>query len=254
MSQEKIDNILDILEDIKKDKSSKVKALIDILESIILPLILGWLAYSVNQASLNLAEQQEENNRAYQKTQQEFQQEQFSANIQSKYIELIYQDITSNDPERIKEAVNFLTTMESELASKFANLVINSEKAPQIAKDKAGEIQRSIDILGNLFNYKIGIYFLEGRTDLKQKANTIKSKLTEYGFQDNQIAIYPRNNDFFNRVSPPSDDQIRYEPIVEEEDAQKLQDILQEVYPENSFRKQTIRGTTRNFISLFLKP
>ena len=68
----------------------------------------------------------------------------------------------------------------------------------------------------------------------RSEANVIQSKLREVGL-DNVIIGGAWSAEV-------SDYQIRFERDTEGEIANDLQDVLSEIYPEKSFRLQTIRG------------
>ena len=108
-----------------------------------------------------------------------------------------------------------------------------------------------------LNDYKFGIYFPSMSPDLSKAANDMRDKLIQYGFKKERIQLYSRGNSFFEAVVPPQGYEIRYEPGYEDDAVNILENILREIYPSKSFRKQIVEagrtaGRTENFISLFL--
>ena len=95
--KEKLDKILNIL---SAKESPKIKIL-EVLEKLLIPILLGVLTFvtseagfRISQSQLKLAESQEQR-----------QKDEAKNNLQIKYIELFYNDITSGDNKKRSNAV-----------------------------------------------------------------------------------------------------------------------------------------------------
>ena len=104
--------------------------------------------------------------------------------------------------------------------------------------------------LSIMTNFKIGIYYWKKDEDRAQKATSIKERLTEYGFKN--ITIYPKEESFFGEIGQTYSDEVRYEEGLENEQAESLSNILNELYPGKKFKKQPVSNRTENFISIIL--
>lgn len=104
--------------------------------------------------------------------------------------------------------------------------------------------------LSIMTNFKIGIYYWKKDEYRAQKAVLIKEKLTEYGFKN--ITVYPKDYSFFGEIGETYSDEVRYEVGLEDEQAESLQNFLNEYYEKEQFRKQPVSNRTENFISLIL--
>ena len=104
-----------------------------------------------------------------------------------------------------------------------------------------------------LSEYTIAIHFLETDEALKSEAETIREILLVRGISDNSIEIKGLSQSWFDSAGGLSSNQIRYEATSEYEAASALQIILKEDYPKRKFNLQTIRGSSPNYISIFLK-
>lgn len=249
---DKIDDILiriGKIENYLRPRTSMLSIIFKFIGKLLTPIALGIFAFIADQASNKISNAQLELARR-----QDVRQEaEFKNNLQLKYIEVFYKEITSHSVEKQLAALSLLRLMEPELGTVLANWVESNSKISPEIRAKTESIARDIATFGVLNNYKIGIYFRNNRPDLSRSANEIRNKLVKYGF-NGQIKLYKRDDSFFQEVIPPTTYEIRYEPDYEADAADRLETILNEVYPSKRFRKQAVEGRTINFISLFLGP
>ena len=107
-------------------------------------------------------------------------------------------------------------------------------------------------LLSTLDKYKINIHYLESKQALKSEAECIEKKLEE-SLDKLKVQVRGLSQAWFDSTGGLSDNQIRYEREKEDKAAIALQQLLTKVYPAKQFRLQTIRGSTSNSISIFLK-
>src|SRR5690242_19757757 len=121
--EEKIDLLLAELKALKDSLTPKPDSLFDrvtrVLEKLIIPLLIGVLAWFGNQAAtkiseaqLHLAESAAEDRRA-----------EFRHSMQAKYIEIFYKDLNSGDTKSQLNAIRLVRLMDGDLAQNLLDLV-----------------------------------------------------------------------------------------------------------------------------------
>ncbi len=216
-------------------------------ERLIIPIMLGLLAFVANNASNRISESQlklAEEESARRVTE-------FQAQIQVELLKIFYRDITSGDSTKQTDAILLLQSMDDKLATTFAGFVERKSSIPPEIRSQATQIRRSIETLAPLSGYKIGIYPLPASVELKSLALDISDKFRQKGFKGN-IQIYDKDISFFHKVVMPNGYEIRYEQGDEDDQADLMQSLLEEFYPGEQFKKQTVTNRTRGFISIFL--
>jgi len=241
--EDKVNEILErtkIIQSSFMPKKTILSHIFVIIEKLLLPAAIVILGFCANRASLNLTNAQEKR-----------QQREAQENVQLKYIELFYQDVSSDNPERQNAAISLITLMRPEFGEQIASWVQANHSLPKQVRKRAEQISDNYARFGILNTYKIGIYFLKGDNNLSSQATDLRDSLLAHGFTG-QVQIYPESQNFFDRVIPPSGNEIRYEPDYEKEAADILYRILGELYPGQSYITKLVRRRTSNFISIFL--
>jgi hypothetical protein len=252
---QKIEEILTRLEKLElhsQEKKSKLSKALEILEKVLLPLTLGLLAFVTNKASVDISKDQFRLADKQSRDQLERQKEESRTNVQQKYIELFYEDIKSDDPKAQLKALSLLSLMDLEVGKKIADWVNTLKSTTPEVRKQAAIVSVDIKKFGRLNTYKINIYPENNRKDLLEAANTIKSKLIEYGFRTEQVNIQQEPESFFERLGKPNGYEIRYDLGSEEQEANKLESILKEVYPSQKFIQLPIGSNSRNTLSIFI--
>lgn len=243
---EKLDKILSNLS--KKDSSIKK---LDILEKLLIPVLLGFLAFITNRAGNQISAAQLELSKAQLKlaeAQNVRQESEAKNNLQTKYIELFYKEISSQDAKKQEYALSFLKLISPDAATpllSWAAIYVKPEVKPQINAAK-NEINFRI-----LSSYEIILYFLENNQDLLKSAQDIKQSLVKYGLRENQIKLDQKDDAFFQKLGYPTGYEIRYDRGSEDNAAQLLENILKSAYPSKQFVKRGIGSSTKNSISIF---
>ena len=215
---------------------------IEIIGRLLVPLALGILVYIANQTANKIAESQ------YNSAQQEKE-----TNLELKYLEIFYQEISSKDLSRQRMALAILRAMQPNLALKLAAAVSQDKSKQEEIRTEAESIRKDIEKFGQVNRYKIGIYFPKDRDDLRKIALKLKEGLINQGIRS-IIQLYEKDNSFFRRVGFPKGFEVRFEEPYEDEVADQLVNLLSEIYPTRKFSKRTVRNRTVNFISVFLGP
>ncbi|WP_107668305.1 hypothetical protein [Cyanothece sp. BG0011] len=240
-SDKKLDTILAL---VSKEKSLTTKIL-EFSEKLVIPLLLlllsgitGLAGYQVSTAQNKLTDAQLELARVQRRE-----------NLQTKYVELFYQEITSQDIQKQKNAVSFLEMMSPHVDEPIMILIWAKNKVQPEVKS---EIETAIQNIRNLYpqanmvsEYKIQIFYNGERTEQKTIAFEIKEALRESSVTS-VIEVKPQRD-------RASSDQIRYYPQNEGDVANALQTILARTYPERHFKLQTVYTPSPGSISIFLK-
>lgn len=113
------------------------------------------------------------------------------------------------------------------------------------------QIENVVDLHWPQLNqYKIGCYYYK---DDGVKAESILAFLQQKGF-NGTYELYPRNEEFFQKVQQAKGYEIRYEPSTENDDAFELKAILDTWNKEVKFDLRPVKNSTPNFISIFIPP
>jgi hypothetical protein len=244
---EKLDKILSKL---PKENLSKTKIL-EVLEKLLIPVLLGILAFITNRAGNQISEAQLELSRSQLKlaeAQNARQESEARSNLQTKYIELFYKEISSQDAKKQEYALSFLKLISPDVAAPllgWATIYVKPEVQPQVNTAR-NEINSRI-----LSSYEIVLYFPENNQDSLKSAQDIKRSLLEYGLGENQVKLEKKDDTFFQRLGYPKGYEIRYDKGSEEDAAQLLESILKRAYPSKQFVKLGIGSGTMNSISIF---
>jgi len=244
---EEINEKLDkILSDLPKKESSQIKV-VELLENLLIPILLGVLAFITSDAGNKISKSQLE----LAKSQENRQVEESKSNLQIKYIELFYSDITSGEIQKQKNALSLLTLISTNQADpllKWASTFVKPEAKGQIDIARNEINSRIVSILSN---YEIMIYFLENNQDLLKSAQEIKQKLVDYGLTENQVRLEKKDDSFFQNLGYPTGYEIRYDQGIEDKEAELLESILTGALPSKQFIKRGIGSGTKNSISIF---
>lgn len=224
----------------------KTKKIFNIIEKLLIPIMLGVLAYIANMASIeiskaqNVLAEQEAVTRA----------EQFDAQLQVKYLELFYADITSGDVDKQKNAITLLSSMNEKLASSLGGLIESAENIDATLKTKAVKIIDEIQSVSILEKYKIGIYPAPNSVSSDEVMSQIVAVLRNAGISN--IQTYKKDTEFFNKVTWPKTVEIRYEKNYEEEQADLLKKIFENSEVTSLVKLKMVNNRTNRFISIFI--
>ncbi len=250
--QDKLNEILqriDKLDNIFNANSSWSRKFFRFAEKLLIPIALGILALVANQASIKISNAQLELSRK-----EDYRKElEFEANLQTKYLELFYEDINSDDSRKQSAALKLLNIMRPELGKVLADLAEGNPNLSTELKAEARSIKTNIITFGALNKHKIGIYVRESNLRFLKLAEDIRNRMFHNGFKG-IIQIYKESDSFFDYVVPPDSYEIRYEETYEDEAADQLEAVLREIYPSIQFTKTPVGNRSPNFISIFLGP
>lgn len=222
---------------------------INIAEKIVIPAIgiaissiTAFMAFSISNTQSEI-----------QKELNDIQFSQFNKELQQKYIEIFYAEIATGDENRQKIALSLLLEIEPEVGEKLNRWALKSGVLQEEAQTEAESVNAKIQLLIGqvLKDFEIGIYYKSDSPNAalhRSQAEEIKQKLIEIGILESRLKVVDQWS------GEISDYQIRYERDREDEVADALQKVLEEIYPQQQFSKQTVRGESHDFISIFLGP
>jgi hypothetical protein len=234
-------------EELKPSPPSFYDRTLHILEKLVIPVMLGFLAWVGSQAATKIAEGQlhlAENTADHQKLESR-------RSMQAKFIEMFYKDLNSGDPASQMNAVRLVRLIDADLAQSLLTLVATTPGISQAVVAKANEAKRQAENISPLSSYKIGIYYPSGNFSATPTALRIEESLREAGF-NGIIQKYPSDPSFIQKVNAPVGLEIRFEPGIEDDAADALLSIVQTVDTKGRWSKRPVSNRTPGFISVFL--
>ncbi|MEA2343883.1 MAG: hypothetical protein QOF63_2052 [Thermoanaerobaculia bacterium] len=183
------------------------------------------------------------------KLQNERQAAEADANLQIKYVELFYHDLSDPDPRKKRSSIALLTVMRPDFAQMISRVILLDPQSSDSIKQQANETLDNVRRFGPLLNYKLVVYFPKAATE---EANRIKARLTSTGFPGT-IQLLQKSPTFLDDATKFGY-HIRYDENYEEEPADYLLRILPECLPEKKFTKIPVIGKRNGdgIITIFL--
>lgn len=241
-----IEKRIDALENEVKTRNSKYDTFFHAIEKLLIPIALGILGYVASNASNQMASAQ----LSLAKAQELRSIKESETAKQIKYIELFYEDIRDNDPNRQLQALGLLLSLDQDVGRVLATAVKSNPSYSDKVKKEAQNILRSIQRYGPLINYKIGIYVDENQKQLVDFANKLKNAFDRDNFPGN-VVVYAKPKDVMNKLGVLEYTQIRYEADYEEDAAVKLKALLQEINPKREYHLVQTLQPSQGFLSIF---
>ncbi len=212
-----------------------------LLEKVIIPMALVLLAASqvlVARQQVRVAE-----------VQAEAQRNDASENLQLKYVELFYRDVTDPDPRKKQTSVALLAVMRPDIAQMLARVVYADPQATESLREQTSATLVTANRFGSLVGYRVIVYY---DSSTQGDAQQLRANLLALGFP-NEITLHKRNASFLADASRYGY-HIRYEERYEADAAEYLFKLMPEVLPGSSFRKLRVIGKTSSdgAITVFL--
>ncbi|MBO9881201.1 hypothetical protein [Xanthomonas sp. D-109] len=141
--EDKLDRLLSDVARLKQalqTRKTPAERAFRLLEKMLAPLAMAVLAFYGNAAADKISAGQ----LALAKLSVEDKNREFARSLQSKYVELFYADITSDDPVRQGHALGLLRLMDPPLALQLAAFVASSPTAPPALRTQAEATGRQI--------------------------------------------------------------------------------------------------------------
>lgn len=219
-----------------KSKSNFEKYL-SIFEKIIIPIALVFIGYQ--QIMLN-------------NLQEKRILEQSKNELEVKYLELFYQDITNESNQA--QAIDLLSVMNEDLAIKLiTNMVLSNEEIPDEIKDKIPEELRIKALKKSLNKYIIEIFYKEEPT-IEKRVSGIMNDLKKMGFHGTIKRTILTDNlkkRLYRGRKNINSNEIRFDTENEKEIAIFLKKHL-EKYENKKYYLVMIKKESNNYISIFL--
>jgi len=254
--------VLSQLENIKvkldSDKESKLSRVLQIAEKLFIPLLIACLAWLGSNAATKISEGQLElaatNSRL--QTQQaisaaEDRKQEFRLGMQAKYIEIFYRDLNSGDPKSQMNAIRLVQLADPDLAQSLLTLVPSTPGVSSVVLEQAKEARQSLDMIKPLTGYKIGIFYYGDSKISAERALDLRNRLQRFGFTGS-IQLTSVDDESVKQYDPPKKVEIRYEPGLEDDQANALSAILVPIVAPSSVSKEPVRNRSVNYVSVFL--
>lgn len=217
---------------------SKFEIFLSIIEKMIIPIALVFIGYQ--QLRLN-------------NIQEKRIIDQSKNDIEIKYLELFYNDITNK--EKQAQAISLLSVMNEDLALKLIdNMVLSNEEIPDKIKSKIPIKLRTKAIIQSLNKYTIEIFIKENDIINTDKKNRLIVQLKNIGYnQKIKTKIINKVNStiLFKNLKNTNVNQIRFDSLNEKEIAVFLKDILGKS-DETKLNLINVLNASPNYISIFL--
>jgi len=248
---EKLDLLLAELSEVRRrleDKPEPVsERILRIVEKVLVPVLLGALTSIVAYGQLQVADASSKISDG----QLELARQTFRRTMQTKYVEIIYKELTTGDSKAQLKTIKLIRHLDEEVANQLAAYV---EEAPQIAKEvveSVATIKRELALVGPLNGYKIALYYYRDDPMSEKRAQSAEAQIRKAGFTG-ILQPSARDDNFFNAADPPKAIEIRYDAGIEDDAANALLSILAPGGKQNNVVTAAItRGRTPNFVSVF---
>ena len=248
--QDELNTIIAKLDDLKGAMTPKPESLFDrllrVLEKLVLPVLVGLLAWVGNQAATKISEGQLELARAA----AEDRRLEFQRGMQAKYLEIFYKDLNSGEQSGQLNAIRLLRVVDSDLAERLIALVTITPGVTQVVIEKANEAKRDLDQLRPLSGFKIGLFYYRDNEASTSQATRSREQLQKLGFSGT-IQMIPSDDESLKAFDPPKSVEVRYEAGIEDDASMALLGIVQPVVAPAKIDRFMVRNRTANYISIF---
>jgi hypothetical protein len=248
---EKLDSLLkavgEVQETLKAKPTSVLENILRVLEKLVIPAMLGLLAWlgsqgaaKISESQLRLAESAAEDRKV-----------EFRRGMQAKYIEIFYKDLNSGDAKSQSNAIRLMRVVDSDLSQSLLELVAVTPGVSPAVVAQATEVKKEILAIAPLRGFTIGIYYYKDDPTVGKTLLAIKSRLKSAGFLGT-IQEYPNDDAFFERVYAPKALEIRFEGDTENEASRTLLSIMKNANANENWTLLKVGSKTPNFISIFV--
>lgn len=212
-----------------------------IVEKIVIPLALVALAASqvqVAREQVRVAEVQAERQR-----------DDANSNLQLKYVELFYRDLTDPDSRKKASAVALLAVMRPDIARTLTSVIYADPNTGNTLRQQASSTLVTASRFGSLVSYRLVVYY-ERAT--RPDAERLQAKLRELGFR-NELTLRERGRAFLADATKYGY-HIRFDGEYELDAATYLSNLMPECLPGETFRTIRVVGKTGSdgVITVFL--
>lgn len=249
--EEKLDSILTAVSQVQDSLKAKPNSILEnvlrVLEKLVIPAMLGLLAWlgsqgatKISESQLRLAESAAEDRKT-----------EFRRGMQAKYIEIFYKDLNSGDPKSQSNAIRLMRVVDSDLSQSLLELVAVTPGISPAVVQQATEVKREILAIAPLRGYTIGLYYYKDDAAAGRTLSSIKSRLKTSGFLGS-VQEYPNDDAFFERVYAPKTLEIRFEGGTEDEASKTLLSIMKSTAANENWNLLKVGSKTPDFISIFV--
>jgi hypothetical protein len=202
--------------------------------------IFGFLQF---KSTLIFQETQNQISEKFQKTYKE-------SEMQLKLFEIAWNSLNNNDLNSKMLSIKLLKSLNADFAKIIVTTIGQDNSQPEVIRNEANQYLIE-NYLSFIRNYRIDIYYIYYWD--KQIANMIK-KLIESKNLNNQVRVFYMHSDILYKVSTPSYNEIRYDGISEDIQANSLAALLNTSFINMNFILRSISNEkiSPNYISIFI--
>jgi hypothetical protein len=228
-----------------EEKSGRVYA---IVEKALVPLILGLLVFTNQQAQVSISRAQTK--LAEEQAKMAVVQSEQGFNLEC--VKQFYAELCGNDPVRKKMAITLLAVLNDSLAKPLAEVA--SMLAGDSATAAAADSLRGRIVARELSKNRIEILYLVGEEGCARIAAEMRDSINGRALAETVI-VRGVPEESFRRQNPNGDNAIRYQARAGSDAVQRLQSVLASLMPDREFRLVSDEGH-RMFrsIRVFLSP
>jgi hypothetical protein len=230
------------------DKQTVVR-IVEFVERAFVPLVLGFLVFTTQQAQVRIGRLQT----ALAEQQAKMSAEEGQQNFDIECIKYFFNDISGDNQRRQRMAIAVLKLINDDLAEPLAEQIARDPTYSPDIRAEAETLGARIEArrLGGLAGYRVTIYYLTGNPKFETDARIYSSAAKTRSSAD-AVVMRPVSKDFFVSHDYSDGYQIRYEADTEMDAAQDLKAVLEAAKPDKEIRLETIRGRTPGSISVFV--
>jgi hypothetical protein len=245
--EEDIERRLERLESLHLAKPRRDVTWFNVLAKLLLPASIAGLGLLANSASNKI----QAGHLALARAQEQRQAQESRTALHLRYLDLVYADLKSNDPETQTSALGLLIGVDPEIGLTLARAVANNPGTGAKVRDSASRVARAIERYEALAAYKIGIYLDRENKALDEMAVALQERFRQDGFPG-RVQIYRRTSEQLRSLGLAAANEIRYDEPFESEAAGRLQLLLSEFQPDGAYHLVPASTPTPRFVSIFL--
>lgn len=207
--------------------------LADILVKFLIPVAVAYFAWAQNNVSIR-------SERAHRDTATEL-----------KLVEITWTYLMEQGSTKKKAALALVSTLRPQLAVKLTSALSQDEKQPPEIRIQASRFTADVSASA-LEGYKIDIYYRKDVPEMQRVAKSIQSILKDCNLK-NDIALAPREEEFFRNTGLPYGNEVRYDFETESEAAHALAAIINSANLSLNIRLRPVRvHKTPDILSVYV--
>lgn len=206
--------------------------IIDAASKILIPIVLGIIAWNQNNFSIEL-----------QKAQQQ-------RDTQLKLIEITWNSLIGDNERSKNISLSLLRSVDAEIAVSIASAISQDTTQNIVRRQQAAQIAADFSY-SILEGTKIDIYYLDGSNEADALFDKISGTIQQLDL-DNKIIRAKKPLSWVKSVGNPRNNEIRYYAATEEKIAEALAAVLNSAHPNDNFQLRPVRTKTPGTVAIVL--